>query len=66
MRKIYIHGDDADLVYDVSSDDPDISRSASEKIQHDFSRASLDLHRLIMSQIRRKKSNKSNKCNAFK
>lgn len=63
MRKIYIHGDDADLVYDVSSDDPDISRPASEKIQRDLSRAALDLHKLITSQARRKKSNK---CNVFK
>ncbi len=55
MKKIYIGGDNIDLIYDVSSSDETISRNASAAIQKEFDEAARQLGNLIRKKVQIKK-----------
>ena len=58
MRRYVIHGPNSDLIFDVSSNDPKISKAASDSIQRDFELAAIEMHKLIIKKVKRAKSYK--------
>lgn len=54
MRKIFIGDQDSNVIFDIWSNDKEISRAASERIQEEFSKAALQLHEMIKKRIETK------------
>ena len=55
MKIIYIGGKDTNLLYDVSSEDDEVSRTASSAIQSELSEAALQLGEIIKMRVYEKR-----------
>lgn len=62
MRRYVIHSPDSDLIFDVSSNDPKISKAASDSIQRDFDLAAIEMHKLLIKKAKRTKLNREGEC----
>ena len=55
MKIIYIGGKDTNLIYDVSSEDAEISSTASSTIQTEFGEAAQQLGEMIKKRVYEKR-----------
>ncbi len=59
MKKIYIADSNSELIYDVSSDNAEISAAASRAIQANFDKAAIEIGKLIRRRVQAKKQKRT-------